>query len=118
MLPLRIQGGMNTLRIEINSNSANVFVNDEKVLDLENLRTSHDKGAIGLFALFNSRFSNFRYTSKEAISQTTTATQNNKESNIISQWNITKVFPFIEDKLSLNSFSKEKFTTLTTERFG
>lgn len=110
--------GWNSLRIEVNSNSADVFVNGEKVLTIENLRTAHVKGEIGLFALFNSRFSNFRFTSKDGIGQTKTDAQNNKESNSISEWNITKAFPFIEDELSFNSFSKEEFITVTTERFG
>lgn len=110
--------GWNTLRIEVNSNTADVFVNEEKVITVDNLRTANAKGAIGLFALFNNRFSNFRFTSKDAISQTKTEIQNNEKSNIISQWNITKAFPFIEDKLSFNNFSKEKFTTVSTEESG
>jgi hypothetical protein len=110
--------GWNTLRIEINSNTAEVFINDEKVLTLDNLRTANNNGEIGLFALFNNRFSNFRFTSKEVTSKTNKETQNKKESNIISQWNITKAFPFIEDELSFNSFSKEKLATVTTENSG
>ena len=110
--------GWNALRIELNSNNAEVFVNDIKVLTLDNLRTANDNGELGLFALFANRFSNFRFTSKDVTSKTKTEAQNKKESNIISQWNITKAFPFIEDKLSFNSFSKEKFATVLTENSG
>jgi len=110
--------GWNALRIEVQSNTAEVFVNNEKVLTLDNLRTANNNGEIGLFALFNNRFSNFRFTSKKVTSKTIKETQNKKESNIISQWNITKAFPFIEDELSFNSFSKEKFATVTTENSG
>ncbi|MFT5983896.1 MAG: hypothetical protein ACI9RM_002353 [Ulvibacter sp.] len=110
--------GWNTLRIEVINNNADVFVNDEKVLSIDNLRTAHDKGEIGIFALFNNRFSNFRFTNKDVSSQSKTDNQNNQESNIISQWNITKAFPFIEGKLSFNNFSQEKYTTVTTERSG
>lgn len=110
--------GWNTLRIEVNRNNAEVFVNDEKVLTVDNLRTANNNGEIGLFALFNNRFSNFRFTSKDVTSKISTETQNKEESSIISQWNITKAFPFIEDKLSFNSFSKEKFATVSTENSG
>jgi hypothetical protein len=110
--------GWNSLRIEVNNNTAEVFIDDAKVLTLENLRTANNNGEIGLFALYNNRFSNFRFTSKEVASKTNKETRNNKESNIISQWNITKAFPFIEDELSFNSFSKEKFATVTTENSG
>ncbi len=110
--------GWNTLRIEINGKNATIFVNDEKVLTVDNLRTTHNKGEIGLFALFNNRFSNFRFTNKDAISQTKTNTQNNIKPNIISQWNITKGFPFVEEKLQFKSFLKEHYTTVLTEKSG
>ncbi|EAR14020.1 hypothetical protein PI23P_05962 [Polaribacter irgensii 23-P] len=110
--------GWNNLRIEVNNNTTEVFINDAKVLTVENLRTADNNGEIGLFALFNNRFSNFRFTSNEVASKTNKETKNKKESNIISQWNITKAFPFSEDELRFNSFSKEKFATVTTESSG
>ncbi|MCB4799552.1 family 16 glycoside hydrolase [Neotamlana laminarinivorans] len=110
--------GWNTLRIEINGKNATIFVNDEKVLTIDNLRTTHNKGEIGLFALFNNRFSNFRFTNKDVINQNKTNTQNNIKPNIISQWNITKGFPVVEEKLNFSSFLKEKYTTVLTEKSG
>jgi hypothetical protein len=110
--------GWNTLRIEVNNNNADVFVNDEKVLTVDNLRTTHNNGELGLFALFNNRFSNFRFTSKDVNNQTNKDTQTKKDPNIISQWNITKAFPVVEEKLSFNSFSKENYKTVSTEKFG
>ncbi len=110
--------GWNTLRIEVNHNNADVFVNDEKVLTVDNLRTTHDKGEIGLFALFNNRFSNFKFTNKDIVSQTKKEKKHDIEPSIISQWNITKALPFIEEKLSFDNFLKKEYTTVTTEKSG
>jgi len=110
--------GWNNLRIEINHNNADVFVNDEKVLTVDNLKTTHDKGEIGLFALFNNRFSNFKFTNKDVVSQTKKEEKHDIEPSIISQWNITKAFPFIEKNFSFNNFSKEEYTIVTTEKSG
>lgn len=110
--------GWNTLRVEVSNNTAEVFVNDEKVLTVDNLKTAHFDGELGLTALFNNRFSNFRFTNKDVISPTKTETQSNNKSNIVSQWNITKAYLFVEDKLNFDSFSKEKFTSVTTEKSG
>ena len=110
--------GWNALRIEVKSTTAVIFVNDEKVLTVDNLRTSHTKGEIGLFALFNNRFSNVRITNKDVGSIPTQAAQNTIDTHIISQWNITKAFPFTEDQLKFSIFSKEKSITVTTERSG
>ncbi len=110
--------GWNNLRIEVNGSSAIIFVNNKKVFIVDNLRTTHDTGELGLFALFNNRFSNFKFTNKDLIKQTKKDSLKNKKNNIISQWNITKGFPFIEKKLNFNNFSKEIYTTVLTEKSG
>lgn len=110
--------GWNNLRIDVNSNTADIFVNNEKIFTVDNLRTGHNQGEIGLFALFGNRFSNFRVTKKDAINQKRLETTKNKKNNIISQWDITKAFPYIEDKLSFYSFSQEKTKTVFTESSG
>ena len=92
--------GWNTLRIEVDNGNATVFVNNEKVLTIDHLRTTHATGEIGLFSLFTNRFSNFRVTNKEVVSASKTDEQINIDPTIISRWDITKAFPYIEDKLS------------------
>lgn len=57
--------GWNTLRIEVANSSAEVFVNDEKMLTVDHLKTNHSHGSIGLTALFTNRFSNFRVTNRD-----------------------------------------------------
>ncbi len=110
--------GWNTLRIEIQGYNAIVFVNNEKVLTVDNLKTNHDKGELGLFALFNNRFSNFKLTPKYPIRLTKSNTQKHIEPNIISQWDITKAFPFNENSLSFDNISKENYTTVPTDKSG
>ncbi|WP_430409384.1 family 16 glycoside hydrolase [Kordia sp.] len=110
--------GWNKLRIEINKNNAVIFVNDKKVLTIDNLRTTHSTGEIGLFSLFKNRFSNFKVTHKEAVNISKTDAQPNTELNFISRWNITEAFPYVEGKLNFNNFSKEKYRMVTTEKSG
>jgi len=111
--------GWNTLRIDVNNKSAEVFVNDEKIMSIEHLRTDHNSGEIGLFSLFKNRFSNFRLTPKEAMDISETDDNNNLiDPNIIRQWEITKAMPYKVDELNFDNFSKEKYTTVTTEDSG
>jgi hypothetical protein len=110
--------GWNTLRIEVENGNATVFVNNEKVLTIDDLRTTNATGEIGLFSLFNNRFSNFKVTNKDAVGASKVDEQINIDPTIISQWNITKAFPYVEDQLSFADFSKEKYKTVTTEKSG
>ncbi len=110
--------GWNTLRIEVNNKSAEVFVNNEKVMSILHLRTDHNIGEFGLFALFNNRFSNFRFTTKNGIDNTKTGDNNPIDPNIITQWEITKARPYKEEELHFDDFLKEKYTTVMTEESG
>jgi len=110
--------GWNTLRITVNNSNAEVFINDEKVMSIDHLRTGFDTGEIGLFALFENRFSNFRFTPKDAIDKAETADNNPIDPNIISQWDISKAKPYVGEELHFDDFSKEEYTTVTTEKSG
>lgn len=48
--------GWNTLRIDVNNQVAEIYLNGEKVITVDNLRTNHTEGQIGLFAVFGNRF--------------------------------------------------------------
>ena len=110
--------GWNSLRVEVKNNSAQVFVNNEKVMSVDHLRTDNNSGEVGLFALFTNRFSNFRITHNDAVE----TQEKNKplpiDGTIISQWDITKAKPYKEGTLNFNDFSKEKYTTVATEKSG
>ncbi len=110
--------GWNSLRIEVQNRSAEVFVNDIKVMTVDNLKTEQKEGIIGLWALFGNRFSNFRVmhssnSEKEVATQTII-----NEDNIINRWEITKAYPYEEGKVIFEDFSKEKYITVSTEASG
>lgn len=110
--------GWNTLRVEVDNNSAEVFVNDEKVMFIDELRTEHDMGGIGLFALFSNRFSNFRMSHKDVEEDAEKNDSRASDSNIITQWEITKARPYQEGKLHYEDFLKEEYTVVQTEASG
>lgn len=110
--------GWNTLRVDVNNKSGEVFVNDEKVMSIDHLKTDHNAGEIGLFALFNSRFSNFRFTTKDAMDNAEIGDSNPIDPHIITQWEISKAKPYKEGEINFDDFSKEKYTTTTTEESG
>lgn len=110
--------GWNTLRIDVSNETAEVYVNGEKVLFVDNLKTVHNTGEIGLFALFNNRFSNFRFTKKNITDNSETGEYISIAPNIIRQWEITKAIQYTGAELNFDDFSKEKYTTVTTEESG
>jgi len=110
--------GWNTLRIEVANTSVEVFVNNEKMLSLDNLRTNNSSGSIGLSALFTNRFSNFRVINRDATGNSQTGDNNDISPNIITQWQISQAKTYNEKELDINDFAKEKYITVTTEKSG
>ncbi|BFP42537.1 hypothetical protein FGF1_33820 [Flavobacteriaceae bacterium GF1] len=110
--------GWNTLRIDVHNQSAEVFVNNMKVMSVPKLKTNQDEGGIGLWALFGNRFSNFKVSHSDMDEKSNLAEVVEVDPNIITSWDITTAFPYEEDKLSFEGFSKEKYTTVSTEESG
>ena len=110
--------GWNTLRIEVHFNRADVFVNEEKVLSIDDLRTGHQKGQIGLFALFSSRFSNFRVTHKDLEEEPTFMDYVELDPAVIRSWDISPARRYNEGMVRFTSFEKKKYTTVETEDSG
>lgn len=111
--------GWNTLRLEIANQMADVYINNEKVLTIDHLRSENPAGQVGLFALFSNRFSNFRVTPKDKIEPITLpSTSNDLDETIITQWQITKAKVFDSDQLDYDEFSNEIYTTVNTEKSG
>jgi hypothetical protein len=110
--------GWNTLRIEVENTSAEIFVNDEKMLTVDHLKTNHSRGSIGLTALFTNRFSNFRVTNRDDTVESQTEDNSVMDPNIISEWQISQAKPFNEEELDINNFSNKKYMTATTEDSG
>ncbi len=110
--------GWNSLRIDVQDLRAEVFVNNIKVMTVDRLRTAQEEGVIGLWALFGNRFSNFRITHGTVSEKQITSKTLVRDANIISQWEITKAYPYTEGKLQFENFSNEKYTKVSTEESG
>lgn len=110
--------GWNTLRIEVNGTTAKIFINNEKALTVNNLKTGFSDGQIGLWALYNNRFSNFRITNLDEVASANQPTKESNSSDIIKKWNVTQAFPYIEGTLNPEHFSKMAFKSLNTEASG
>lgn len=110
--------GWNTLRVEVNNTSAEVFVNGQKVVSVDHLRTDNDNGKIGLFALFANRFSNFRITHWDVTEISEKGDNHPIDPNIITQWKITEAKPFEGKEPRFEDFLKKQYNVVTTERSG
>ena len=110
--------GWNTLRIEVKNNSAEVFVNNQKAMTVDNLRTGHDIGEIGLFALFSNRFSNFRVTPMDVVDKIESNSKSVADTSIITKWEITKAALYDAEALDFEEFSNEEYMTVETEASG
>ncbi len=110
--------GWNTLRIKVINNQAIIFVNNDKVLTVNNLRSDQSIGEIGLFALFNNRFSNFRFTPSSTETNSKAPSEETPSTTIISKWNITEASIYKEKELDVNTFSNQKYRTVATEPSG
>ncbi|SFS69678.1 family 16 glycoside hydrolase [Lutibacter maritimus] len=110
--------GWNTLRIDVYRHNAEVFVNNVKVMIVDRLRTNQGEGEIGLWALFGNRFSNFRVTHKDVSEKSSTVRIPVNDTNIITNWDITKAFLYEEEKLNFEDFSQDIYTNVSTEESG
>jgi hypothetical protein len=110
--------GWNTLRVEVNGTIAEIYVNDEKVLTINDLKTGFTVGQVGLSALFNNRFSNFRITNLDDVASPNQLTKDSGSSDIISKWNVTQAFPYFEGTLNSKDFSKLDSKPINTEASG
>ncbi|MCK8524137.1 DUF1080 domain-containing protein [Aquimarina sp. D1M17] len=109
----------NTLRIDVLDQIAVISLNNEKIMTVDQLKTDNIEGAIGVWALFGARFSNFRITQKDpSIKVNTPSVLQVADSGIIRKWNITQAFSYDVDALSYASFSKEEYTVVPTEVSG
>ncbi|SHI77585.1 family 16 glycoside hydrolase [Aquimarina spongiae] len=110
--------GWNTLRVEVRNQSAEIFVNNTRVMTVGKLKTEQYQGGVGLWALFGNRFSNFKVSHRNIDQKPDLAKPANGDPNIITSWKITTSFPYEENKLNFSSFAKEEYTSVSTEESG
>ncbi|MDF0716306.1 DUF1080 domain-containing protein [Muricauda sp. 334s03] len=110
--------GWNHLRVEVENVTATVFVNGEKVLQVERLKSGNLSGEVGIWALFGNRFSNITITpTGEAMAKEPYPIVT-PEKGIIGEWDLTEAQPYIEDQIDFKGFEKAKTITVHTEQSG
>ena len=111
--------GWNHLRLEAQGNTVEVTVNGERVLVVDELKTGLQTGEIGLFALFDNRFSNFRFTkSDQAPPSEELLGKINAPSEVIKEWKISEAFPFQEGGVDPNKFLTLNYKKVDSEDSG
>ncbi|RKN83539.1 family 16 glycoside hydrolase [Ulvibacterium marinum] len=80
--------GWNTLKIVVNGDTAEIFVNGKSAMVVPDLKTDHEEGNIGLFALFENRFANLK-VSKESEVNLPEAEESNTIEGLITEWNLS-----------------------------
>lgn len=111
--------GWNKLRIEVVEDKSTIYVNDTEVLKVDQLKTNHMKGEIGLFALFENRFSNFKYTQQNIIDDDiSNDSRLITDSTIISKWNLSQPFPYTNKEIAVTDFFDQDYETVETEKSG
>lgn len=113
-----LKQGWNTLRIDVNRQQADVFVNDKKVMRVDELRTGQQKGEIGLFALFSSRFSNLKVTHSIGHEPVSQIEKNLPDPSIITSWDLSEAHIVNVDDFNPESFSSKVYQTVRTEESG
>lgn len=110
--------GWNKLRIEVMGNQATVFVNNTKVLNIDRLKSGVYEGEIGLFALFENRFANFKFTAQGNTSEDNQV-KNLKSNNsaVITNWNLSRAFKY-QKGIKFDKFFNVDYINVTTDDSG
>lgn len=81
--------GWNTLKVVVNDGMAEIFVNGKSAMIVPDLKTGHKEGNIGLFALFENRFANFRVSTLSSMNKPTIEKEDAIE-GLITEWKLSK----------------------------
>ncbi|GGG28497.1 hypothetical protein GCM10011344_31570 [Dokdonia pacifica] len=105
--------GWNTLKIHVMDNVAEIFVNGKSMLIVDDLKTDHKAGSIGLFALFENRFANLKFSENKKVINAKKQDDKTIE-GLITEWQLSDPKPYNEvddfDKL-LNVAHKKNVKT-------
>lgn len=112
------QTGWNTLKVVFSGQYANVFVNGNRVLVIDSLRTGNETGSIGLFSLFENRFANFSYSHNTDELVIPEAKPDDTSVGIIRNWAISDAKPFTDETTINESLLAVKYRVVSTERSG
>lgn len=106
------------LRIEFSGDQISIFAgqSNDAVL-VTRLRRDNESGGLGLWALFGSYFSNFRYSPKDT--PTETMSEPAPEEGVITNWNLSKAFRAVDVNLTeAPSAGNSDWTAIKSESGG
>ncbi|MGB3180252.1 MAG: family 16 glycoside hydrolase [Cyclobacteriaceae bacterium] len=86
-------GEWHRLMIKVSGHTATVYVDNKEVLQIDQLRTSHTEGGIGLFALFGARFANFRVVHQEPAVAEIPSLSDMPE-GLVTRWKVSQSMPY------------------------
>jgi len=108
----------NHLKIKVDGELADIFINDEKVLTIDDLRSGNKQGSIGLFSLFENRFANFKVVHIPENPKAHKRTGTSDGHGVIKKWELTEAFIFSKDSLDNIDFAKHHYKEVITETSG
>lgn len=92
--------GWNTLRIEVQNSRADVYINGKRVIAVDELKTDNLSGSIGLFSLFENRFSNFRYKDIDVDLKPVEDSNQESADGILTIWDVSDPVIYNESEFS------------------
>lgn len=108
--------GWNRLKVSVTDNTAKVFLNDLLIMEIPSLKTENNKGSIGIWALFENRFSNFKYT-KDSMAPLKTDSSKKSDPNVVYQWDISESRSYLPDAFT-DDFSRRSYKKVSAEESG
>lgn len=110
--------GWNSLKVLFNQQQLEVWINDKKVLQVDELKTENSYGEIGLFSLFENRFANFRYRETDNEIPKNSEIKPIIDANVIKEWNLSEAFMYTPESVESIDFSGLTFQKVSTENSG
>jgi hypothetical protein len=113
------QSSWNKLKVIFKDKIADIYVNDVKVLTVDELKSENTSGSIGLFSLFENRFTNFRY-SNDSKDMTTANIKDisSLSKGLIKEWQITEAIDPKNEPIDFKNFGKLSYKKVVTEASG
>ncbi|EAR00063.1 family 16 glycoside hydrolase [Maribacter sp. HTCC2170] len=108
----------NNLKVEFNKTQANVYVNDELLLTINDLQGVSESGEIGLWSLFPSWISNVSFEETKVDIENDLAIEPKLNSNYITKWQLSESYSFESLNAILDESKNLAFKNVTADNSG
>ncbi|MEA1785456.1 family 16 glycoside hydrolase [Arenibacter sp. GZD96] len=110
--------GWNHLKLVFNQQHVAVWLNDQKILEVDGLKTENNIGEIGLFSLFENRFANFKYQENTTHTIVKERTKPNSGTSLITEWNLSEAYLYAPEQDKNIDFNGLVYKSVPTEPSG